>query len=198
MTAGPACWARAVFSPSPRIRLGPLRFCAESGCSRTSSDRPRRRRRPTCRLERERGARLHVGARSWSSTGRIPCARAVTRNGPAGLRARKLRRDRQVAGTRGQYSDRFVWCPPTGPSSGPAEFRQTLLSQRDEFVSTFTEKLLTYALGRGVVYRYAGDPQDQTGGRSGDYRWSSLILGIVKSEPFQMRRLQDSRAPTPL
>ena len=54
-----------------------------------------------------------------------------------------------------------------------------------------TEKLMTYALGRGVetydmpaVRRVIHDAQ------AADYRWSSLILGIVKSTPFQMRRAQ--------
>jgi hypothetical protein len=52
-----------------------------------------------------------------------------------------------------------------------------------------TKKLTTYALGRGVEYydmpairAIVRDAATQ------DYRWSSLILGIVKSMPFQMRR----------
>jgi hypothetical protein len=56
------------------------------------------------------------------------------------------------------------------------------------FVGTFAEKLLTYALGRGVEYydapavrRIVRDAQ------AADFRFSSLILGIVNSAPFQMR-----------
>jgi hypothetical protein len=72
---------------------------------------------------------------------------------------------------------------------GPAELRKLLLSRGEEIVTTATEKLLTYALGRGVEYYDA--PAVRTIVREaapGDYRWSSLILGIVKSAPFQMRR----------
>jgi hypothetical protein len=74
--------------------------------------------------------------------------------------------------------------------SGAADFRQGLInSYKAEFVSTMTKKLTTYALGRGVEYydmpairAIVRDAATQ------DYRWSSLILGIVKSMPFQMRR----------
>ena len=71
---------------------------------------------------------------------------------------------------------------------GPAEFRQALLLRSDEFVRTFTEKLLTYALGRAV--QYYDMPAVRTIMRDAavdDYRWSSIILGIVKSPPFRMR-----------
>jgi mono/diheme cytochrome c family protein len=75
---------------------------------------------------------------------------------------------------------------------GPDEFRKALMAHRDEFVRTFTEKLLTYALGRAVAY------YDMPALRAiireaapSDYRWSSLILGIVSSKPFQMRAAQE-------
>jgi hypothetical protein len=72
--------------------------------------------------------------------------------------------------------------------SGPAEFRQVLLGRRDEFVRTFTEKLLTYALGRGVEYYDMPDLRKIVrDAMPSDYRWSSLVLGIAKSAPFQMR-----------
>ena len=71
--------------------------------------------------------------------------------------------------------------------SNPAEFRQMLLGRRVEFVQTFTEKLLTYALGRGVEY------YDMPAVRAiirnaaaSNHHWSSLILEIVKSAPFQV------------
>ena len=75
---------------------------------------------------------------------------------------------------------------------GPTGLRDILLAQEDRFVETVTEKLLTYALGRGVEY-YDG-PAIRTIARSAastDYRWSSVILGIVDSTPFQMRRTRD-------
>jgi len=73
--------------------------------------------------------------------------------------------------------------------AGPDEFRAALLMHRDEFVRTFTEKLLTYALGRAV--QYYDMPAVRTIARNAapdDHRWSSLILGIVNSGPFQMRQ----------
>jgi Protein of unknown function (DUF1592)/Protein of unknown function (DUF1588)/Protein of unknown function (DUF1585)/Protein of unknown function (DUF1587)/Protein of unknown function (DUF1595) len=72
---------------------------------------------------------------------------------------------------------------------GPAELRQILLSERDEFAATVTEKLLTYALGRGVEYYDEPAVREILREASpSNYRWSSLVLAIVKSVPFQMRR----------
>ena len=71
---------------------------------------------------------------------------------------------------------------------GPAAFRDALVGRRGEFVRTFTEKLLTYALGRPVGHHdmpavrailRAAEP--------GGYRWSALIRGIVESPPFRQR-----------
>jgi hypothetical protein len=71
---------------------------------------------------------------------------------------------------------------------GPVELRNSLLARPQQFVNTIAEKLLTYALGRGIDY------QDEPAVRkivrdaaSSEYRWSSLVLGTVKSVPFQMR-----------
>jgi uncharacterized protein DUF1592/uncharacterized protein DUF1588/uncharacterized protein DUF1585/uncharacterized protein DUF1587/uncharacterized protein DUF1595 len=75
---------------------------------------------------------------------------------------------------------------------GPGGLRDLLLSRRDQFVETFTEKLLTYALGRGLEY------YDQPAVRAithaaakDDYRVSSVIVAIARSTPFQMRRSQN-------
>ena len=75
---------------------------------------------------------------------------------------------------------------------GPAELRKLLLSRPEQLVQTVTEKLLTYALGRGVEYTDA--PYVRRILREaapGDYRWSSLILGIVNSTAFQTRRSRE-------
>jgi hypothetical protein len=79
--------------------------------------------------------------------------------------------------------------PDGGNFAGEAGLKQALLSHPELFVTTTTEKLLTYALGRGlesydgpVVRKIVRDGHNQ------DYRFSSLILGIVNSTPFQMRR----------
>ena len=72
---------------------------------------------------------------------------------------------------------------------GPAALREALLRHRADFVRTLTEKLLTYALGRGVEsHDYPAVRQILRATASNDYRWSGLILQIVKSVPFQMRR----------
>jgi len=73
--------------------------------------------------------------------------------------------------------------------TGPAELRQTLVSRQGQIVRTISEKMLTYALGRGLestdapVVRQIAKGTEARGGR-----WSSLILEIVKSTPFRMRR----------
>jgi mono/diheme cytochrome c family protein len=75
---------------------------------------------------------------------------------------------------------------------GPAGLRDVLFARRDMFVETFTEGLLTYALGRGVEeYDRPVLRQIMREAHSEDYRWSSIILGIINSAPFQMRRVSD-------
>ena len=79
---------------------------------------------------------------------------------------------------------------PNGTTfSGLPALREVLLERHEEFVSTVTEKLLTYALGRGV--EYYDRPSIRAIVRQAeenDYRWSSLILEVARSQPFQMRR----------
>jgi hypothetical protein len=73
--------------------------------------------------------------------------------------------------------------------SGAADLRTVLLSRREDVVRTAIEKMLTYAAGRGVeYYDYPVIRRILTDARAADYRWSSVVLGIVESEPFQMRR----------
>jgi Protein of unknown function (DUF1588)/Protein of unknown function (DUF1585) len=65
---------------------------------------------------------------------------------------------------------------------------QALLKHPEVFVSTLTEKLLTYASARGVEYYDAPAIRAIVrDARRQDYRLSSIVLGIVKSTPFQMR-----------
>ena len=82
---------------------------------------------------------------------------------------------------------------------GPAAFREYLLEQsKDEFVRTVTEKLMTYALGRGLDYLDAPTVRQLVRDASrDDYTWSSLILGIVESVPFQQRVVRDSEQQQP-
>ena len=81
--------------------------------------------------------------------------------------------------------------------NGPAALRQAILNRPDAFATVLTERLMTYALGRGV------EPQDMPvvrrivaqAGRNG-YRFGSIITGIVESAPFQMRTTLESARPS--
>jgi hypothetical protein len=72
--------------------------------------------------------------------------------------------------------------------NGPRDLRQALMAQKTQFAAAVTEKLLTYALGRGLEYYDAPAVRaiDRSAAADG-YRWSSLMLATVKSAPFQMR-----------
>ncbi len=78
----------------------------------------------------------------------------------------------------------------------PRALREALLREGDhEFIRTVTEKLLTYALGRGVDYYDAPTIRHIVRGlESDDFRWSSLVQRIVASEPFQKRRAPSALA----
>jgi hypothetical protein len=76
---------------------------------------------------------------------------------------------------------------------GAAALKRALLARPEQFVNTFTEKLLTYALGREVEYYDlpAVRKIDREAAADG-YRWRSIIDGIVKSTPFQMSIVQNT------
>ena len=72
---------------------------------------------------------------------------------------------------------------------GLAGLKAMLLSRHEQFVWTVAEKLVTYALGRGLEhYDMPAVRRIVRAAASNDYTWSSLVLGIVESTPFQMRR----------
>jgi hypothetical protein len=100
----------------------------------------------------------------------------------------------------GQWRDVEVEEQPvdaSGALPGDKQFRgvdgleDALLRRPELFVATLTENLLTFALGRGIEY-YDGPAIRKIVREAGndDYRFSSLLLGIVKSAPFQMRRAE--------
>jgi len=79
--------------------------------------------------------------------------------------------------------------PGTGDIKGVSGLEDALLQRPDLFATTLTEKLLTFALGRGVEYYDAPAVRKiLREAQPAGYRFSSLILGIVNSAPFQMRR----------
>ncbi|MDB5972211.1 MAG: hypothetical protein JWQ90_4661 [Hydrocarboniphaga sp.] len=93
----------------------------------------------------------------------------------------------------GRLVDVSAKLPDGTEFSGLAGLQNILLTRKDEFARAFTERLLIYALGRGleaydqpsvraIARRAAGD----------DYRIHTLIMGIVESEPFQQRRTPET------
>jgi hypothetical protein len=81
--------------------------------------------------------------------------------------------------------------PDGSKFEGVGGLQKALLNRPEVFVNTMTEKLMTYSLGRGVEY-YDAPAVRKVVSQSRDqgYRFSSLVLGIVNSTPFQMRRAQ--------
>jgi hypothetical protein len=76
---------------------------------------------------------------------------------------------------------------------GPVELREALLKYSDQIVRNVTDKLLTYAIGRGTEYYDAPVVRSIVRDAAADnYSFSSIVMGIVTSEPFLMR------APEPL
>ncbi len=72
---------------------------------------------------------------------------------------------------------------------GARELKHVLAGRSDRFVATMTEKMLTYALGRGLEFYDMPAVRAVTRGAADErYRFSSLVLGVVKSAPFQTRR----------
>ena len=78
---------------------------------------------------------------------------------------------------------------PTGDAfDGPSGLRALLVSNPEPLVRTVTEKLLAYALGRAVqYYDYPTIRKITRDAAVTDYRWSSIVLGIVESPAFRMR-----------
>jgi histone H3/H4 len=100
------------------------------------------------------------------------------------------------------------WRDTTGPGSGPidssgslldgstfngaAGLREVLMKKKDMFVETLTERLLTYALGRGVEeYDHPTVRKIVREAAADNQKWSAIILGIVNSTPFQLRRVSN-------
>jgi hypothetical protein len=74
--------------------------------------------------------------------------------------------------------------------------RQEMTKRPDVFVGVLTERMLTYAVGRGL--EHYDMPAVRTivrDARSADYRFSSIVLGVVRSVPFQMKETTGAPAP---
>lgn len=117
------------------------------------------------------------------------CASCHGRLDPFGLALENFDLIGRWRDTEGTYPiDAAVELPDGTRVEGPLDLRRELLKRRDMFARTFTKKLMTYALGRilepgdmPTVRRVVGESQ-----REG-YKFSTIVLGIVESEPFRMR-----------
>jgi mono/diheme cytochrome c family protein len=74
---------------------------------------------------------------------------------------------------------------------GPVALREALNKHPEMFVRTVTEKLMTYGLGRGLDYTDMPLVRNIShDAAASNYKWSALVIGIVKSAPFQMKKAQ--------
>lgn len=98
----------------------------------------------------------------------------------------------------GQWRDRDDLREPVDSSgilpdgtkfTGPAELKNVLLARKDQFTHALTEKLMIYALGRGVTLRDdCSIDEISKSVKASDYRFSAIIKGIVLSDPFRKRK----------
>ena len=91
----------------------------------------------------------------------------------------------------GQPIDASGLLPDGKTFDGPDGLQGLLLERPDDLVGTITEKLMRFALGRSLEYYDMPEVRAVVRAASEeDYRWSSIILGVVESTPFQMRRTE--------
>ena len=91
----------------------------------------------------------------------------------------------------GQAIDASGLLPDGNTFDGPDGLRGLLLERPDDFVGTITEKLMRFALGRSLEYYDMPEVREIVrAAAEDDYRWSSVILGVIESAPFQMRRTE--------
>jgi hypothetical protein len=137
------------------------------------------------------GKRLTMREQMQTHRANPTCAACHARMDPIGFALENYDASGQWRNTdAGTAIDASGRLPDGTEFDGPAGLSRLLLTKyRDEFVRTATEKLLTYALGRGVEYYDAPTIRSiERAAARDNYRISALILAIVKSVPFQMRR----------
>jgi len=95
----------------------------------------------------------------------------------------------------GETVDAAASLPDGTRFTGIAGLRALLISHKEDFVRTLSEKMLAYALGRGIessdlpaVRKIARDSA------AGDYRWTSLVLAVARSTPFTMGVVRNAPA----
>jgi hypothetical protein len=78
---------------------------------------------------------------------------------------------------------------------GPAGLRTAIMRYSPQFVRMFVEKLMTYAVGRGMDYTDMPTIRAIAGGDApDDHRFSAIVLGVVRSPQFQLRVKADDRS----
>jgi hypothetical protein len=114
------------------------------------------------------------------------CANCHSRMDPIGL---ALEPFDAVGGLRDAAVDTSGTLPDGTKFDGPTGLREALMSRPEMFVHTMVEKLFTYAVGRGLESYDAPAIRAVTHDAAHkEYAFSALIVGVVKSVPFQMRR----------
>ena len=84
------------------------------------------------------------------------------------------------------------------PVDGPVQLKNALMARRDLFLRHLTEKLMAYALGRGLEFHDVPSVKEVLQKASGsDHRLNSMILEITRSYPFQWRRRETVTPPAP-
>jgi len=96
-------------------------------------------------------------------------------------------------GYAGQLVDASAVLPDGTKFDGPKGLQDILLSRKDQFIEAMTERLMTYALARGVEsYDMPAVRAVRYQAAKDDYRMQTIILGIVQSVPFSMRRTPET------
>ena len=141
------------------------------------------------------GRRIFQNARlvgSWDGEGRYsdewsesPMREAIAPDGAIVFEA-------EVRLAPSEEGKEFHWCVVL---DGPLALRDALVRRSDAFLQTFTESLMTYALGRRVEYFDMHAVRNIVRAAGPEYRFSSLLTGIVKSVPFQMKRKEGGSEP---
>ncbi len=132
------------------------------------------RKNPACASCHVRMDPLGFALENFDATGRW---RTVEANGPADLTPHRI--------------DASAQLPDGTKFEGVAGLRHILDARQDQFVYTMTEKLLTFALGRGADWYDAPAIRAAVrAARKDDYRFSTLVANIVSSKPFRMRMSQ--------
>jgi hypothetical protein len=150
---------------------------------------------PTLESHQKEGVHLTMRQQMEQHRANPTCASCHSRMDPIGFSLENYDGDgKWRAKDSGAVIDASGKMPDGSTFTGPAGLKELLLTKhRDEFIATFTEKLMTYALGRGVEY------YDRPAMRaimkdaaSHDTTIPALIQSIVKSPQFQMRRTRES------